>query len=113
MEDILVPIILFLSIFGIFAVYFFTRNKERLALIDKGVDISLITRQANGESPMKYWVIKVGFLMIGIAIGILMGSLATRQGMGEEAYPAMILLFGGLALVASYYAEKKLRKTER
>ena len=36
--EILIPISLFLAIFGIIYLYLSTRNKERLALIEKGVD---------------------------------------------------------------------------
>jgi len=82
-------------------------------MIEKGVDINLITRKRGDESPMRFWVIKVGFLMIGIALGVIIASLVSKpEGlMGEDqAYPSMILLFGGLALVSSYFVEKKLRE---
>ncbi|MDA0714452.1 MAG: hypothetical protein O2867_04050 [Bacteroidetes bacterium] len=39
--EILVPISLFLIVFGIFYIYFTTRHRERLALIEKGADASL------------------------------------------------------------------------
>lgn len=111
MEEILIPIVLFVSIFGIVYVYLMTRNKERMAMIEKGTDMSLFAKKHGDETPMKYWVIKVGFLMIGIALGILVGSLASTSIMeDDQAYPSMILLFGGLALVASYFVEKKLRE---
>ena len=40
-EDIIVPIAIFGTIFGILYVFFTTRNKERLALIEKGMDPNL------------------------------------------------------------------------
>jgi len=111
MAEIIVPVTLFGSVFGIVYVYLITRNKERLAMIEKGIDMSLFARKHGDESPMRYWVIKVGFLMIGVALGVLVGSMAANSIMEEDqAYPAMILLFGGLALVASYFVEKKLRE---
>ena len=113
LTEILIPITLFISIFGILYVYLMTRNKERLAMIEKGTDMSLFARKRGDESPMKFWVIKVGFLMIGIALGVIVGSLISNEGglMSEDqAYPSMILLFGGLALVSSYFVEKKLRE---
>jgi len=39
-EGIVIPASLFLTIFGIVYLYFSTRNKERLALIEKGADAS-------------------------------------------------------------------------
>jgi hypothetical protein len=113
MEEIIIPIVLFGSTFGIVYVYLITRNKERMAMIEKGTDMSLFARKKEGDSPMKYWVIKIGFLMIGIALGIIVASLVSADGgvMSEDqAFPSMILLFGGLALVASYFVEKKLRE---
>jgi hypothetical protein len=35
MEEVLIPLILFGTLFGISYVFFTTRNKERLALIEK------------------------------------------------------------------------------
>ena len=110
MEEIIIPIVLFGSIFGIVYIYLMTRNKERMSMIEKGMDMSLFVKKHGDEAPMKYWVIKIGFLMIGIALGILVGSLASNGLMSEDqAYPSMILLFGGMALVASYFVERKLR----
>lgn len=110
MAEIIIPITLFASIFGIIYIFFMTRNKERLAMIDKGMDVSLLSKRQGGQSPLNFWVIKIGFLMIGLALGIIVATIAENNGMnGDQAYPAMILLFGGLALIASYFVELKLR----
>jgi hypothetical protein len=110
MPEVIIPVSLFASIFGMVYLYLITRNKERLAMIEKGMDVSLLSKRQGGQSPINYWVIKIGFLMIGLALGIIMGSLAQNIGMNEEqAYPSMILLFGGLALIVSYFIEIKLR----
>ena len=42
-ELIIIPII-FGAIFGVFYLYFSTRNKERLALIEKGADASIFMK---------------------------------------------------------------------
>ena len=113
MEEIIIPITFFASIFGIIYVFFMTRNKERLAMIEKGLDVSQLTKRHGNQNSLSYWAIKVGFLMVGLALGIFVGSLAAQGLMGEEeAYPTMILLFGGLALIASYFVEKKLKSKE-
>ena len=39
--EILIPISLFLMIFGIIYLYYSTRNRERMALIEKGADASI------------------------------------------------------------------------
>ena len=110
MPEIIIPVSLFASIFGIVYLFLMTRNKERLAMIEKGMDVSLLSKRQGGQSPLNFWVIKIGFLMIGLALGIIVASMAESNGMnGDQAYPSMILLFGGLALVASYFMEIKLR----
>lgn len=111
MPEIIIPLSFFASIFGIVYVFLMTRNKERLAMIEKGMDVSLLHKKHGSQSPISFWVIKLGFLMIGIALGILVGSMLANGVMNEDqSYPSMILLFGGLALVSSYFVEKKLRE---
>ena len=44
MEEIAVLIIIFGTIFGIAFLYFSTRNKERMALIEKGADASIFVK---------------------------------------------------------------------
>ena len=50
MEEILIPLIVFSSIFGMVYVFLNTRNKERLALIEKGADASLFASKKNYKS---------------------------------------------------------------
>ncbi|MCK4663220.1 MAG: hypothetical protein KAT68_10165 [Bacteroidales bacterium] len=109
LTDILVPIAVFATTFGIFYIFFTTRNRERLALIEKSADASILysKKNKNGNTVLKY-----GLLLIGLGIGILMGYVATLFSMIEQvAYPAMILLFGGLGLIA-YYLIMKNKKSE-
>ncbi len=104
--EVLIPITMFLSAFGILYVFFTTRHKERLSLIEKGADPSLFqSKKVNGNTAMKF-----GMLFIGIALGILMGNiLAVTTSLDEEvSYFSMIFLFGGISLVAYYlFVEKK------
>jgi len=106
MEAILIPLIVFSSIFGIFYVFLNTRNKERLSLIEKGADASLFASKKNYKSNL---TLKFGMLAVGIGVGILIASiLATYTVLDEEvAYPSMIFLFGGMFLIANAMIEKK------
>lgn len=106
--DELIPIVLFLAIFASLYVFLTTRNKERLALIEKGADPSLFRlRDANsGYSNFKY-----GLFFIGIALGIMAGYFLNEAGMDEgPAYFSMIFLFGGIGLVVSFLLQEKLVK---
>lgn len=105
MEDILVPLAFFATVFGAMYVYYTTRNKERLALIEKGADPKLFKTKSEGST---FNTLKLGLFFIGIAIGIIGGYFLTESGMEEEpAYFSMIFMFGGIALAASYFFQKK------
>ena len=106
MEAVLIPLIVFSSIFGMVYVFLNTRNKERLSLIEKGADASLFATKKTHRSNL---TLKFGMLAVGIGVGILIASiLETYTVLDEEvAYPSMIFLFGGLFLVANAMVEKK------
>ena len=106
MEEILIPLIVFSSIFGMVYVFLNTRNKERLALIEKGADASLFASKKLYKSNL---TLKFGMLAVGIGVGILVASIMeTYTVLDEEiAYPSMIFLFGGLFLIANAMIEKK------
>ncbi len=109
--DILITLIVFLSIFGIFYVWISTRNKERMALIDKGADASLFATKKKNYNNL---TLKIGMLAVGIGIGILLGSLLNEYTKLIEpvAYFSMIFLFGGIFLVMNAMLEKKWKVTD-
>jgi ABC-type Fe3+-siderophore transport system permease subunit len=115
-QDIIIPIALFGSIFGILYVYFTTRNKERLALIEKGADASLFNtgkRLFNtGKQFNKNTTLKIGMFLVGIALGLLLGNVIaeTTRLKEEVAYFSMTFLCGGLSLITFYFIEKKMIK---
>ncbi len=83
------------------------RNKERMALIEKGVDLSEIYK----KKEKKHGFFKFGVILIGIGLGLVFGVLFSKIGLLPDvvSYFAMILLFGGLGvLVANYIATKKM-----
>jgi len=109
MEEVLIPLIVFSSIFGVFYVYLNTRNKERLSLIEKGADASLFATKKNNKFNL---TLKIGMLAVGIGIGILIGSLLSSYTTLDEevAFPSMIFLFGGMFLVANAIIDRQDKK---
>lgn len=103
-EDIIIPLALFATIFGILYVFLTTRNKERLALIEKGADASLLNMKRNKLVTLKY-----GMFLTGLATGLLIGNLIAANTVVKEevAYFSMMLLCGGLSLIFFYLIEKK------
>jgi len=77
------------------------RSKERLSLIEKGMDPSL-ARPKLDKNPLNY--LKYGLLLIGMALGVVSGYLLNLFFDIPEfvAYSAMILLFCGLLLLYFY-----------
>jgi hypothetical protein len=110
----LTPVLVLGIIFGaiVAIVYLGIRKKERMAMMEKGVDASVFFTPKKGNAPS----LKYGLLLIGIALGILIGNIiaATEAFMYEKeaAYFSMIFLFGGLALVIYYFMAKKMFKDE-
>lgn len=107
MEGIFVPIGFFLALFAILYVYWTTRTKERLALIDKGADASIFK---GGES--KYALLKWGIFLIALSVGVITGYALSGVIDEVAAFFTMILFCGGLGLIVAYLVTSVLLKKE-
>ena len=109
--EFVVPVAMFACVFGILYVYFTTRNRERMAMIEKGADPSLFRNpNRGGRSTLKF-----GLLFVGVSLGILMGAVLTMSmpALREEtANFSMIFLFGGIALIISHDLDSKAKPEE-
>jgi len=105
----LTPILVLLVIFGFIygIVYLGVRKKERMTMLEKGADPSAFEYLKPAMLGIRY-----GLLLIGVAIGILLGNIieVTTALEPEVSYFSMIFLWGGLALVISYFLEKHQSK---
>ncbi len=113
MESTLVPIALFLGIFAmVFGLRYLT-NKERMAMIERG----LAPAQKRRSQPLQS--LKWGLMLCGAGAGLLIAFFITDYVLmtSDEHAPAiyfgMIALFGGLGLVISYTFEKREDEKER
>ena len=112
MEAVITFIALFATTFGILYVFYTTRNKERMALIEKGADASLFNTGKEGAKSFINWnkfTLKIGMLAMGIALGIIVGSLMANASVLDEdaSYSSMVFFFGGLSLVLFYIIDRK------
>ncbi len=113
--EALIPIAFCAVVFGWIYLHYSTRNKERMALIDKGANATLFNTGASSNGIFgKFATLRLGLFFIGIALGVLMGNILTATTRLEEgvAYISMICLFGGLALVLFYLFAAHLSKKE-
>lgn len=135
MDFISVPLItgiVFTAIYKLFEL--FARRKERLTIIEKlgekfnDADFDGKLSLSNYESKNSYSALKIGALMAGIGLGLLVGlfiasSMNTsgyfpeNEWMNKEftgiTYGASVLLFGGLGLLIAFIVETKMEKKKQ
>lgn len=110
-ELIIIPVI-FGTFFGIFYLYFSTRNKERLALIEKGADASIFIKGKRLTAPIwKVLILNIALLLMGIGVGVFIASfLDIYTTLGDAVYPGTIFLMAGIALFIGFNMTKNLDK---
>ena len=112
MEAILIPITFFLVIFGIYYLYYSTRNKERLALIEKGADASIFVH--GGKPTIVVWkivILNLALLLMGIGTGVLLGGILESFGVNDEvSFPGSIFMMAGLGLLIGFFLTKNMDK---
>ncbi|HVN47505.1 MAG TPA: DUF6249 domain-containing protein [Bacteroidota bacterium] len=113
---ILTGMLAVLLIFGggptlVFLIYYFSRkakNKERMALIEKGIDASIFLKEDSTFNQVLMW----GMLLGGVGLGLFFGyALSLYTPMREEVImPILALLFGGFGLIGYFVYRKKTEK---
>ncbi|WP_165154592.1 DUF6249 domain-containing protein [Parabacteroides sp. ZJ-118] len=134
MDFISIPLIVGIVCAGIYGLFeLFVRKRERLAIIEKIGD-KLDASAFDGKWGLSNYVrnisfssLKVGCLLAGIGLGLLVGfiinmCMAThsycdadwyRQEVAGTAYGASVLLFGGIGLIIAFVLELKLGKNNK
>jgi tetrahydromethanopterin S-methyltransferase subunit E len=113
MSGELVAISLFLGAFAmIFGIRYF-KNKEKMAMIERGMDPGL-----SKVTPQPFLSLKFGLLLVGLGIGLIVALFTVRgvfgpnmmdheEGQAVAVYFGSLGIFGGLGLIVSYIIEKK------
>lgn len=119
-------IALFFSVFGIFYFYYQSRSRERLAIVEKGLDPGLFRlpphekKKGNGRKPgsLLKFSLKFGMFLIGAGIGFILGSLIVQNALDllDEVkvfmFIAMFFVFSGISLVASFFLSRYIDKKD-
>lgn len=110
-SEALIAALALIGTFGTFLtgmyMFFSTRHKERMALIEQGKEANIFYSNkrlfANGA-------LKLGMLAFGVGVGILLGSILAYAGLQEEvAYFSSMLICGGAGLILYYrYTAQKI-----
>jgi hypothetical protein len=100
---LMVPLSAIAAIFGLF----YLRNRENMALIEKGINPKEYTQR-----PAPYRSLKWGLLLMGAGLGLFLGYVLSEQVMHIDEdnpvmYFSMLALCGGGGLFLSYRIEKK------
>jgi O-antigen/teichoic acid export membrane protein len=104
MCGIIISLGFFAMIFGIVYLY----KRERMAMIERGMD----PRRYKPQSA-PYQTLKWGLLLIGAGVGLFLAYTLDRTVFSRTEddnvaiYFALIAIFGGLGLFASFRMEKK------
>lgn len=112
MEGVFISVSFFLVVFGIIYLFLSTRNKERLALIEKGVDAGIFMKGKSNGSVGKVIILNLALLLMGIGVGVFVALLlSTYTSLNTDAiYPATIFTMAGLGLFVGFYMTKKIEK---
>ena len=107
--EVAILAIIFGAIFGVFYLYISSRNKERLALIEKGADASIFNLSKKAGSSWKVIVLNLAFLLMGIGLGVLLASILDQySSLNDDAiYPALIFLMAGLGFYVGFTQTRK------
>jgi len=109
-------------IFGVFYLFITTRNRERMAMIEKGVDPALFSSVPATRAPKIRGVgsgvkftLKTGMFIIGIGIGFVISVLFNGM-LDRDIYPLLVVgvifICGGAGLVAGFYMGRNLEKKD-
>lgn len=109
LTGILVPIASLATILAIIYLIVTAKNRERMAMIEKGVNPQDFLAKPKSRSNT-FGIITWGLLLVGVGLGLFFGSIleAYTDIQEEPAYFGCALLFGGLGLVLAYFITKKV-----
>lgn len=109
--EVIIFVTMFSVFFGIAYLYFNTRNKERMALIEKGADASIFARGRGHTQPIwKVLILNFALLLMGIGAGVMTGGVLS-DGLGVDddiAMPGSIFLLAGTGLLIGFFLTRKM-----
>lgn len=106
--EIIIPISFFLTVFGVTYIIYSTRHKERMAMIENGIDADFMKPSKKKGSLLKNSLITIG-ASIGMFVGYILEDFA---GFDEIIYFISTALFSGISLFVYYFIEKEKKEED-
>ncbi len=116
MEEFLVLVVIFGTFFGVLYLFFSTRHKERMALIEQGqnADLFMTSKRRTAMPLYAILLINMGILAIGVGLGVIIGQALQMGGMDDDiSLPSSIFICIGIALLTGFYITRKYDKKYR
>ncbi len=113
--EVFIVLIIFGTIFGIAYLFFSTRNKERMALIENGAEAKIFTRSREHAAPIgKVLVLNLALLLMGVGSGIMIGGIMVSSFNVQQhiAMPGSIFLMAGIGLLVGFFLTKNLDRKD-
>ncbi|HYV95328.1 MAG TPA: DUF6249 domain-containing protein [Chitinophagales bacterium] len=114
MSAILIPILISLGAFAMIFGLRYLSNKERMAMIERGMAPVQPQKRSRPLQTLKW-----GLIVCGVGLGLLLSFYLTNYVLmtSDEKAPAiyfgLIAIFGGLGLVISYVFERRYEEKEK
>lgn len=106
--NIIVPIALFAMIFGIIYLAVSSRHRQRMAMIEKGMDVGSMK-----EKEVPFRTLRNGLVLVAAGLGLFLGYLLDTHmvgygpdgDMGDTPLPyfMMVILCVGIALISHHF----------
>jgi hypothetical protein len=109
-DEVLIPIVLFISAAAVLIMNIATRHRERITMIEKGMsseDIkALFARGQYRSNPLT--TLKWGILAVFVGMATLLGNyLDAQYGVRDGIIIGLVILFAGIGLVIFYAIASK------
>lgn len=110
------PLIWIAFIICVFLAWFFShkaRHKERMMMIEKGLNIDELSKKEEGKIIRFPWL-KLGVVILGLSVGLLIIALLVALNVldkGGNALPLSILgICGGISFIIANYLKNSKSK---
>ena len=99
----------------VFFTWFFihrARTKERLLLIEKGIDLSSLPKSGQFKANFNFPWLKIGIMITSISVGMLLSVILLLNNVTnlDILHPTLMFAFGGIGMILAHYIDKPKAK---